>query len=212
MVAVLLFIAVSGSFKSMMIGQITDSMLGHLQVHRKGYVASIDSLPLNLNINDKQLAEGRRRSSSAEPAVEAFHRAQVRRPCSAISPRPPASASTASIPAEEFKTMPLLPGRIAERRKARTLLAKGEILVPELLAKGMKVKVGRHGRAGGHQPGRLGQRQDLRGPRHSGRCYRPGRPRRLHPYRRCAELLRMDGAGISEIAVRLKDIASLPAG
>ena len=49
-VAVLLFIAVSGSFKALMIGQITDSMLGHLQVHRRGYVASIDNLPLNLNM------------------------------------------------------------------------------------------------------------------------------------------------------------------
>ena len=56
-VAVLLFIALAGSFKSMMVGQITDSMLGHLQVHRKGYVASIDNLPLNLNINEKQLGE-----------------------------------------------------------------------------------------------------------------------------------------------------------
>ena len=46
--AVLLFIALSGSFKSMMVGQITDSMIGHLQVHKKGYVASIDNLPLNM--------------------------------------------------------------------------------------------------------------------------------------------------------------------
>ena len=35
-VGVLLFVGVSGSFKSIMIGQFTDSMLGHLQVHRKG--------------------------------------------------------------------------------------------------------------------------------------------------------------------------------
>src|SRR3990172_4423491 len=49
-VAVLLFIAVSGSFKGLIVGQITDSVLGHLQVHRKGYVASIDNLPLNLNM------------------------------------------------------------------------------------------------------------------------------------------------------------------
>ncbi len=41
-VAVLLFVSISGSFKDMMIAQITDSMLGHLQVHRRGYVASID--------------------------------------------------------------------------------------------------------------------------------------------------------------------------
>ena len=49
-VAVLLFISLSGSFRSLLVGQITDSMLGHVQVHKKGYVASIDSLPLTLNM------------------------------------------------------------------------------------------------------------------------------------------------------------------
>ncbi len=33
-VFVLVFISVSGSFKNMMIGQITDSMLGHVQLQR----------------------------------------------------------------------------------------------------------------------------------------------------------------------------------
>ena len=47
-VAVLTFVGVSGSFKNMMVGAITDSMLGHLQVHRKGYVAALDSLPVAL--------------------------------------------------------------------------------------------------------------------------------------------------------------------
>ena len=49
-ISVLLFVAVAGSFKAMMIGQFTDAVLGHLEVHRKGYVASIDTLPLNLNM------------------------------------------------------------------------------------------------------------------------------------------------------------------
>jgi putative ABC transport system permease protein len=49
-VFVLVFVSVSGSFKNMMIGQITDSMLGHIQIHRKGYVASIENLPVNLNL------------------------------------------------------------------------------------------------------------------------------------------------------------------
>ncbi|MCK7513543.1 MAG: hypothetical protein MZV70_62320 [Desulfobacterales bacterium] len=53
-VFVLVFISVSGSFKTMMIGQITDSMLGHIQVHRKGYVASIDNLPLNTQSSKPQ--------------------------------------------------------------------------------------------------------------------------------------------------------------
>ena len=54
-IAVLLFSALSGSFKNMMIGQITDSMLGHAQIHRKGYVSSLDNLPLSRVINTKQM-------------------------------------------------------------------------------------------------------------------------------------------------------------
>ena len=54
-IAVLLFSAVAGSFKSMMIGRITDSMLGHIQIHRKGYVESLDNMPLNLVIENENL-------------------------------------------------------------------------------------------------------------------------------------------------------------
>ena len=39
-VFVSVFIAVTGSFKNMMIGQITDSFVGHIQIHRKGYLSS----------------------------------------------------------------------------------------------------------------------------------------------------------------------------
>ena len=53
-VFVLVFVSVSDSFKSMMVGQITDSMLGHIQIHKRGYVASIDNLPLTLNIGPKE--------------------------------------------------------------------------------------------------------------------------------------------------------------
>src|SRR4030042_2377904 len=55
-VFVLGYISIAGSFKNMMIGQITDSMIGHLQVHRKGYVASIENLPLNLNLKSGAMA------------------------------------------------------------------------------------------------------------------------------------------------------------
>src|SRR4030043_1766592 len=70
-VFVLLFIAVTGSFKSMMIGQITDSMMGQLQVHRKGYLASIENLPLNLNLKLQayQKLEG---TLTNQPEIDAF--------------------------------------------------------------------------------------------------------------------------------------------
>src|SRR5512142_985288 len=70
-VFVLAFIAVSGSFKHMMIGEITDSMLGHLQVHRKGYVASIETLPLNLNIKGGAITK-LENILTAQPEIEAF--------------------------------------------------------------------------------------------------------------------------------------------
>lgn len=54
-VFVLVYAALSGSFKAYMVGQITDSMLGHIQIHKKGYVASIDNLPLDKNLNEKQI-------------------------------------------------------------------------------------------------------------------------------------------------------------
>ena len=85
-VGVLLFVAVAGSFKTMMIGQFTDAVLGHLEVHRRGYVASIDNLPLNLNMQPamvekveqvlKKTGRGRSlfRARQAGRHVQQFHR------------------------------------------------------------------------------------------------------------------------------------------
>ena len=72
MVAVLLFIAIAGSFKALMIGQFTDGVLGHLEVHRKGYVASIDNLPLNLNMQPAMVAEGRAGPRNGMPEIDAY--------------------------------------------------------------------------------------------------------------------------------------------
>jgi putative ABC transport system permease protein len=70
-VFVLVFISVSGSFKNMMIGQITDSFLGHIQIHKKGYVASIDSLPLTLNLGPNAL-EKVEKAINEIPDIEAY--------------------------------------------------------------------------------------------------------------------------------------------
>mgnify|MGYP000491065690 CR=1 FL=1 len=70
MVAVLLFIAIAGSFKAIMVGQITDSVLGHLEVHRKGYVASIDTLPLNLNLRHTVILGGVGTAAVSQGALE----------------------------------------------------------------------------------------------------------------------------------------------
>ena len=140
-VAVLTFVGVSGSFKNMMIGTITDSMLGHLQVHRRGYVASIDSLPLNLNMGPgmvKQVEE----ALGSTPGVAAW---SSRVKFGAMFSN---FAETTSIrvngvdPEREAATTPLLPGRAKDVPKGTPILERGEILVPVLLARGLRVKAG----------------------------------------------------------------------
>lgn len=206
-VAVLLFISVSGSFKSMMIGQITDSMIGHFQVHRKGYMSSIDSLPLNRNLTSKQTAKVRQLLDSKED-VEAY------------SPRIKLGAmfsnftETTNIrlnavhPEMEMRTVPLLTDRIISGEK-NGLLNKGEILVPELIAKGMKIKVGdgvvlvatnQDGSVNGQTFTVRGILEGISGP--------GGRDGFIH-IEDARSLLRLEKQEISEIAVRLKDMDRL---
>ncbi len=208
MVAVLLFISVTGSFKAMMVGQITDSVLGHLQVHRKGYVASIDTLPLNLNMKPGAVTKIEE-ALKQDKAVEAW------------SPRVKFGGmfsnftETTSIringvdPAREAATVPLLPGRIIEGRKDGALVGKGEIVIPVLLARGMKTKVGdtvvlvatnRDGSVNGKTFVVRGVTEGITGP--------GGRDGYIH-IADARELLRMGDAEVSEIAIRLKDSTTL---
>src|SRR4030043_1666154 len=131
---VILYISVSGSFKNMMVGQITDSMLGHLEVHRKGYLASIDNLPLNLNLKLQayQKLEG---ILKEQPEGEAFS------PRIKFGGMFSTFVETTNIrlngvyPDREFKTVPLLPSRLMDGGKKS--LERGEIWVPDLMSTAM---------------------------------------------------------------------------
>ena len=207
-VAVLLFISISGSFKNMMVGQITDSMLGHLQVHRKGYLASIDNLPLDRNLNQKQVAKVEE-ILSAMDAVDSF---SMRVKLGAMFSNFTQTTNirlNAVIPKQEVKTVPLLSDRIIERNRNHALLQKGEILVPELIAKGMKVKLGdsvvlvannKDGSVNGKTFTVSGILEGISGP--------GGRDGVIH-LDDAKELLRIDGIEVSEIAIRLMDMKDL---
>ena len=56
-ILVIVFGGLAISFKTQMIGTLTNTALGDLQIHKKGYVESIDNLPLNLIMTGKELAE-----------------------------------------------------------------------------------------------------------------------------------------------------------
>ena len=203
-VAVMVFVAVAGSFKQMMVGQITDSMLGHLQVHRRGYVASIENLPLNLNMPpamvDKVAAV-----LAARPEVAAW------------SPRVKFGAGFSNFaettnirivgvePERELSVTPLSAGRVQGAKNASGFVRKGEVLVPVLLARGMGVKVGdtvvlvatnKDGSVNGKTFLVAGELESVTGP--------GGRDGYVH-VEDARELLRMSTPEVSEIAVRLKD-------
>ncbi len=203
-VAVLVFVSVSGSFKSLIVGQITDSMLGDLQVHHKGYVASIDNLPLNLNMTAAQ-------AQKVEDVLRGM------KDVTAFSPRLKLGAmfsnftETTSIrlngvnPQQEAATVPLLAGRLVQGTTANGLVEPGKILIPEILAKGMKVKVGDtvvlvatnlDGSVNGKTFVVQGVLGDVTGP--------GGRDGYIN-ITDARELLRMTTPEVNEIAVRLKD-------
>ena len=206
-VFVLVFVSISGSFKAMMIGQITDSMLGHLQIHRKGYVASIDNLPLNLNMKAPAYSKIAT-VLTATPEVAAF------------SPRLKFGGmfsnfvETTNIrlngvyPDRELKTVPLLSTRISEGKAG---LDKGEIIIPALLSRGMGVKLGdsivivatnKDGSVNGKQFRVSGIIESATGP--------GGRDGYVH-IEDAMEVLRMTEMEVSEVAIRLKDFDKLAA-
>ncbi|MFM2059134.1 MAG: hypothetical protein RLY71_3519 [Pseudomonadota bacterium] len=204
MVAVLLFISVTGSFKAMMVGQITDSVLGHLEVHRKGYVASIDTLPLNLNMTPGAVAKVEA-ALKQEPAVETWS-ARVKFGAMFSNFTETTSIRMNGVdPAREAATAPLLPGRMAEGPKGGNLVERGQIVIPLLLARGMKVKVGdtavivatnRDGSVNGKTFVIRSVTEAISGP--------GGRDGYMH-IDDARELLRLKDAEVSEIAIRLKD-------
>ena len=207
-IAVLLFISITGSFKSVMIGQFTDSVLGHVEVHRKGYVASIDNLPLDLNMS---AAVTRKVEDvlSHDKAVAAYS-PRVKLPAMFSNFTETTSIRINGVdPRLEDATCPLLRSRMVEGPKGGPLLKRGEILIPVLLAKGMKVKVGdtvvlvatnREGSVNGKTFVVGGVLESISGP--------GGRDGYID-IADARDLLRTPEPEVSEIAIRLKNPAQL---
>lgn len=202
---VLLFVGVTGSFKALMTGQMTDSMLGHIQIHRKGYIASIDNLPLTMNMNLRAFKK-LENTFQGIPEIEAY------------SPRIKFGGMFSSFtettnirlngvyPEMEMKALPLFSSRIINGEKT---IKKGEIAIPELLSSGMKVNVGdtivviannKDGSVNGKQLRVGGIIESITGP--------GGRDGYVH-IEDAMEILRMEEPEISEIAIRLKDFGKL---
>ncbi|MBA7516815.1 hypothetical protein ES705_08864 [subsurface metagenome] len=142
-VLVIVFSGVSVSFKSMMIGSITDSMLGHLQIHKKGYVSSIDNLPLHLNINEKGIEQLDNIFEKHNDVIEAFsYRIKFGAMLSNFQETTNIRL-TAVQPQMENAACPRLIERInGDIQNPDKFIEQGKIIIPENLANGLKLKAG----------------------------------------------------------------------
>lgn len=204
-IGVLLFVSITGSFKNVMIAQFTDSVLGDLEVHHRGYVASIDNLPLDLNMSAQTTAKVEE-TLAHDPAVAAFS-PRLKLPAMFSNFSETTSIRVNGIdPAREDATCPLLRERLlAGPKPGQPLLRQGQILLPVLLARGMHVKLGDtvvlvatnvHGSVNGKTFVVAGIVDALSGP--------GGRDGYID-IRDARDLLRIDHPEVNEIAVRLKD-------
>ena len=207
---VILFSGLSGSFKGMMIGQITDANLSQIQIHKKGYVSSMDSIPLNLNLNSKGYAKIEDILKS-NPAVEAWA------PRIKLGAMLSNYSETTNIrlnaidPEKEVKVCPAVGDRMAfaEKDTREKLIRPGEVIIPDKLAKGMKIKAGdsvvlvannKDGSVNGLNFTVAGITETVVGPQ--------GKEGYMH-IKDARALLRMEKPEITEVAVRLKNFDTL---
>jgi len=203
---VLVFVAVTASIKDFMIAQITDSYLGDLQIHRGGYVASIESLPLNLNLAPEAVARIETTLASIKDVQAYSERIKFGALFSNFK-------ETTNIringvyPEREFATCPQMLSRISEGEKSVHALEKGKILVPKLLAQGFGTKVGdtvvvvatnKDGSVNGKTFLVSGILESATGP--------GGRDGYIN-FEDAREILRIAGKEASEIAVSVKSLA-----
>ena len=141
-VLVIVFGGLAISFKSQMVGILTNTAMGDLQIHRKGYVESIDNLPLSLTLSGTELANVEKLLNDI-PEVAAYS------PRIKFGAMISNYAQTSNIrmsavyPKMENRTVP----EFAKRIKGNIpdpdqFLKPGEILVPENLMKGLSLKIG----------------------------------------------------------------------
>jgi putative ABC transport system permease protein len=207
---VILFSGLAGSFKGMMIGQITDANLSQIQIHKKGYVSSMDSIPLNLNLNSKGYAKIEDILKS-NPAVAAWA------PRIKLGAMLSNYSETTNIrlnaidPEKEVKVCPAVGDRMAfaEKDTRKQLILPGEVIIPDKLAKGMKIKAGdsvvlvannKDGSVNGLNFTVAGITETVVGPQ--------GKEGYMH-IQDARALLRMEKPEITEVAVRLKNFDTL---
>ena len=203
-ILVISFGGIAGSFKNGVIGILTNSNLADIQIHKNGYLKSIDNLPLDLTIDDKGIVriEGLLKKNDQ---VKAFSKRIRFGAMLSNFDQTTNIRLTAVYPELENATCPDLVERIegAETDPAQ-FVKPGEMVVPVNLAKGLKLELGsdvvlvannKDGSVNGVTLRVGGISDNILGP--------TGKDGYLHMDDARA-LLRMDGEEATQIAVKLK--------
>ena len=211
-IGVILMVVFSGigrTFTGQVIGMLTNANLGDLQIHSAGYIESLDSMPLDITMND----DGVQRIEEilqANEEIKAFSKrirfgGMISNFQKTINIR-----FTAIIPEMEAETCPDLPKRILNRTSENSQFIKpGEILVPENIAAALQLKIGsdvvlvatnKDGSVNGMNFKVGGISGNLMGP--------TGRDAYLH-LEDAKKLLRIEGEVITEIAIKLHEFEQL---
>ncbi len=206
---VIVFGGVGNSFRSEVTGILTNSNLGDLQIHKKGYLGSMDNLPLDLVIPEKGLA-AIRAILDADPDVLAYSErirfgAMVSNFAQTTGIR-----LTAVAPAKESLVCPALPGRIKQGdADPATFVKPGSVVLPLTIAAGLNLKIGddvvlvatnKEGSVNGITFKLSGVSENIMGPQ--------GKDGYIH-LDDARSLLRIEDGEITEIAVKLRDFRRL---
>ncbi|OGS36085.1 MAG: ABC transporter substrate-binding protein [Elusimicrobia bacterium RIFOXYB2_FULL_49_7] len=206
---VIVFGGIGNSFKSEVIGILTNSNLGDIQIHKKGYVGSIDNLPLDISIPEKGLKKIESLLDN-NPEIKAY------------SPRIRFGAMvsnfvqttnmrlTAVYPEKESKTCSALAKRIKEGdSNPESFVSHGSIVIPLNISTGMNLKLGddivlvatnKDGSVNGMTFKVSGISENILGPQ--------GKDGYIH-IDDAKSLLRIENGEITEIAIKLNNFSKL---
>ena len=206
---VIVFGGIGNSFKNEVIGILTNTNLGDIQIHRRGYVSSIDNLPLNLTIPEQTLPKLRTLVSD-NPDVKAYsERIRFGALISNFS-QTTNMRFTAVYPEAESATCPGLPQRIKTGdANPSTFIKPGWVVIPQNIAAGLDLTVGSDvvlvatnvdGSVNGLTLRISGISENILGPQ--------GKDGYMH-IDDARSLLRVENGGITEIAIKLKNFGTL---
>jgi len=207
---VIVFGGVGNSFKSEVIDSLTGTSLGDIQLHKKGYVSSIDNLPLDRNI-PPQAVKMIETTLDANPEIAAYSE-RIRFGAMISNFQTTTNIRFTGVsPEREIATLPKLLERVQAGggTTVDTFVPPGSIAIPQNLAAGLGLKVGssvvvvatnKDGSVNGLTLRVGGITENISGP--------SGRDGFMN-IEDARSLLQIDDGQITEVAIRLKNFDKL---